>query len=184
MEMILFALWFFLPAGYANVVPVFAAHMPLLKKLSQPLDFNSHFRGKRLFGNNKTWRGLILGVAVATLTIYLQRYLYGQSEWIREISRGVDYQSVNIWLLGPLLGVGALLGDAIESFFKRQAGVAPGAQWFPFDQTDYIAGGLLLSSTVVLLSAREYVSVFLVWFGIHIIASYIGFLMGLKSTPI
>ena len=51
-ENILFALWFFLPAGIANVAPIFAAKWRLLESLNKPLDFGQTFRGKRIFGYN------------------------------------------------------------------------------------------------------------------------------------
>ena len=58
---ILFALWFFLPAGLANAAPVFASRIPKSEKLALPLDFGKSFRGKRIFGENKTFRGLLAG---------------------------------------------------------------------------------------------------------------------------
>ena len=41
---ILFVLWFFLPAGLANMAPIFAARLPYLRKLSFPLDCYATFR--------------------------------------------------------------------------------------------------------------------------------------------
>lgn len=183
MDQLLFALWFFVPAGLANAVPPLAAHIPLLKKLDWPLDAGRSWRGHRIFGQNKTWRGLIAGVLVATLVVGLEKYLYLHSEWIRSFVP-YDYAQAPFWALGPLLGTGALLGDAIESFFKRQLNRKPGSTWFPFDQLDYIIGGLLASMLVVRLSLREYVLIAVIWFGLHIAGSGFGYLIGVKDKPI
>ena len=75
-------IYFILPAAFANMAPV------LVKKLAAlnvPLDFNMNFYGKRLFGKNKTWRGLVFGVLFAMLISLLQAYLY-QFNIIKSIS--------------------------------------------------------------------------------------------------
>lgn len=180
----LFAVWFFLPAGLANVSPIFFSRMPGLKHWNTPLDFGKSYKGRVIFGRNKTWRGLIGGGLVGLLTLLLQSYLYLRFEWARELSGPLDYGDAALLWLGPLLGLGALAGDAVESFFKRRANVPPGEAWFPFDQTDYIVGGLLLSLPVVRLSLPEYGLIFIVWFLAHLIFSYIGFRLGLKPKPI
>ena len=181
---ILFALWFFTPAGLANATPVFAKHMPLLNKLGMPIDAGKHFRGKRIFGDHKTVRGFVSGAAVSTLVAAVQYGLYQHSDWLQHISL-VDYTSLPMSLaLGFLLGFGALLGDAIKSFFKRQFSVPSGKAWFPFDQIDYIVGGLLLSSIVVDLPHSAYWWMGFIWFLIHPIATFIGWLTGLKDSPI
>jgi CDP-2,3-bis-(O-geranylgeranyl)-sn-glycerol synthase len=87
-------------------------------------------------------------------------------------------------LLGFLFGLGALAGDAIESFFKRQANVPAGAAWFPFDQIDYIAGGCLAAALAVHLRLHEYATVLAVWFLMHLLFSYIGYLLHLKARPV
>ncbi|KAA0006124.1 MAG: CDP-archaeol synthase, partial [Thermoplasmata archaeon] len=39
---------------------------------------------------------------------------------------------------------GALLGDIVESFFKRRVGKERGEDWIPFDQVDFLIGALIL----------------------------------------
>jgi CDP-2,3-bis-(O-geranylgeranyl)-sn-glycerol synthase len=184
-DSILFALWFFLPAGLANASPVFFSKLPGLKNFDTPLDLNRTYKGKPIFGTNKTWRGLIGGTIIGALTAgVLQQLLQDNFAWARAISADINYSSWTAVVLGGLLGAGALLGDAIESFFKRRVGVKPGHPWFPFDQTDYIIGGLLLSLLVVQLENHMYWVILLVWTGIHLIASYVGYHLKLKDKPI
>lgn len=168
------AFWFFLPAGIANAAPVFACRLPILKHWNTPIDFGKTWRGQPIFGTNKTWRGLVFGTLIAALVGLLQ---------YRVITSSVESTSF-ILLSTAALGFGALAGDAIESFFKRQAGVKPGERWFPFDQIDYIIGGLLAVSFFVNLSVGDMLRIGLLYFGLHIVFSYIGFLIGLKKAPI
>ena len=94
------------------------------------------------------------------------------------------YSLGKMLLIGGLLGFGALLGDAIESFFKRQYGVPSGDPWFPLDQIDYIFGGAIMVMPVVVLTPLGYLMLFVVWFGMHLLVAYIAYLLGLKDKPI
>lgn len=178
------ATWFFLPAGIANMTPIFAAHMPVIKKLDYPMDFFRTFRGKRVFGEHKTWRGLITGVIFGTLTLWLQVLAVQHSAWLTDATSSIGYESLSVLVLGPLFGLGALLGDAIESFFKRQIGRKPGEGWFPFDQTDYIIGGAIATMPFVQLTIAQYGLLIILWLVIHVVASAIGYTLGLKERPI
>lgn len=181
---LLFAIWFFAPAGLANVAPIFVAKIPRLKDLNFPMDFGKTYKGQRIFGSHKTWRGFIAGVLVATLVFWIQQILVRHNVWAQNLTSQVDYMGLPTLILGPMFGIGALGGDAIESFFKRQRHVKPGHGWFPFDQTDYIIGGALLTAPFVQLSFREYVMLILFWLFAHVAASYIGYLLHLKERPI
>jgi CDP-2,3-bis-(O-geranylgeranyl)-sn-glycerol synthase len=179
-----FTLWFFLPAGVANMVPIFAARVPQLKQFDAPIDFGKSFRGKRIFGAHKTWRGLIAGIIFATLTLWIQQLAIQHIGFFHTWTDRVDYSHLPTLALGPLFAIGALGGDAVESFFKRQRGIAPGRGWFPFDQTDYIIGGAIASMPFVELSILQYVILILLWLVIHLVASATGYFMGVKESPI
>lgn len=178
MSQSLAALLLFLPAGIANMSPVFANKIPVLKDWKTPLDLGQSYQGKRLFGNNKTWRGLVFGVMVAGLAGYLEFQLLFKNA--PPLSGGAVFYII----IAMLMGAGALLGDAVESFFKRQANVEPGHSWFPFDQLDYIIGGLLLSWPVMLWSFSQVISILVIYFGLHLAVSYLGFRLKLKDKPI
>lgn len=181
---VLFALWFFLPAGIANVTPILVAPIPGLRTLQAPLDFGRTFRGKRILGSHKTWRGLVSGALLSTLTLWLQQLAVGQYGWAQTLARDVDYAALPTLALGVLFGLGALGGDAIESFFKRQRGTPPGHGWFPWDQLDYIIGASLVSMPFVALSIRQYLLLIGLWLLVHLVASYVGYLLHLKERPL
>ena len=155
------------------MAPVLANKIPGLNQWDTPLDLGMTYKGTRLLGPNKRVRGVVFGTllaAVASLVIITVSDL--------------PY-AVNTFLIGgTFMGLGALLGDAIESFFKRRVGVKPGLSWFPFDQTDYIIGGLLFSYPILTPSMELVFQVFVLYFGLHIVVSYIGYLLGFKNKPI
>lgn len=181
---ILFALWFLLPAAAANAAPVFSAAIPYLKKFDAPIDGGEKIRGRRIFGSHKTWRGIISGIIVATFVLAIQQVLFAHFDWAQYVSADVDYGVLPTLLLGPLFAIGALGGDAIESFFKRQRGIKSGGSWVPFDQIDYIIGSVIVSLFFVILSPVQYILIFVLWFLVHIGASYVGYKLGLKDDPI
>jgi CDP-2,3-bis-(O-geranylgeranyl)-sn-glycerol synthase len=181
---ILFVLWVFAPAGIANMVPILAARVPVIKHFDQPIDAGRSFRGKRIFGDHKTWRGILTGVVAATAILALQQLLYSQYGWFQWISQDIDYMQLPTWLVGPLFGIGALGGDAAKSFFKRQLNVAPGKSWFPYDQLDYVVGGALAVAPFIRFSPGQYVLLVVIWLAIHVAATHIGYWLRLKESPI
>jgi CDP-2,3-bis-(O-geranylgeranyl)-sn-glycerol synthase len=181
---LLFALWFFAPAGLANVAPILANKVPGWERWQTPLDFGLQWRGRRLLGDHKTWRGLISGLIAGTLALWLQVTLCHHSAWLVSVSRPLNYATLPIIRLGLLMSFGALIGDGLKSFFKRQLNVISGHSWFPFDQLDYVAGGLLLSALVVRLPAVLYAWITVTYFMLHLLFSYLGYLLKLKDRPI
>ncbi len=136
-----------LPAAIATIMPVFAKKI-FKDRLSTPIDFNKAYKGKPIFGRNKTYRGFAFGVMAAVLAAYAQKKFYS-FQIIKSISL-VDYATINIFLWGFLMGFGALAGDLIKSFFKRRIGIEPGRPWLFFDQADFIIGSLLFTSPIYL----------------------------------
>lgn len=181
---ILFSLWFFIPAGIANSTPIIAAHLPGLRNVNAPLDFGKHFRHRRIFGAHKTWRGIICGMIAGVLIIWLQAILFNHIAWIRQISSPIFYGRDAITELGLLLSLGALFGDALESFLKRQYNIPSGQLWFPFDQLDYVIGGLICSVIYVRLPLVYYAWIIAMWFCMHILFTYIGYGLKLKDRPL
>lgn len=142
------ALWLFLPAYMANMAPVFA--MRLFPRWNARLDAGRRWRdGKPLLGAGKTWRGLVAGCVAGAGTAFLLSF-------IRETDLPWSHfgHEAAAWaplLLGLGFGLGAIVGDAVKSFFKRRTGREGGAPWVPFDQLDFVVGGLLFSFLAALL---------------------------------
>jgi len=89
------------------------------------VDIGAYFAGRGIGGPrlapaispNKTWAGLIGGMATAAL-------FGGLWAWLLELP------NILIWLTLPF-GLGAQLGDLFESWLKRRAGVKDSGNWLP-----------------------------------------------------
>ena len=183
LENILFAIWFLLPAGFANASPIFIAAVPFLKKYNTPIDGGKKFRGHDLLGPHKTWRGIITGIIVATLTLWVQQMIVVDASWAHFVTGPVNYAALPVLILGPLFAIGALGGDAVESFFKRRIGIKSGKSWIGFDQLDYVVGAIIITLPFVILQPIQYVMIIIVWFLLHLTTSFAGWMVGLKKEP-
>ena len=174
MEFILECFLFLLPAAIANMAPVVVKSLPIF---NWPVDLGFKFRGQRAFGDNKTYRGFIFGVLAAVLTIYLQQKFNLTSQFMLSLA-----ETSNWLFLGFLLGFGALFGDLLKSFFKRQKGIAAGKSWWFFDQVDWIVGAFVFGAFYIDLGWQQFF-VSLIMFGVlHLIVNYLGYLLKLKAN--
>lgn len=180
---LLFSLWFFLPAGVANMIPIFAAKLPLLKNYSFPLDAYKKIGNKRILGNHKTIRGMVSGVVIGICVVYIQQYMYTRLSILHSFVL-INYSLIHPYILGGLLGFGALFGDACKSFVKRQFVITEGKSWLFFDQIDYVIGGIVFSGIYIHLPFLVWGYIIVIWFCLHLLVSFIGFLLGLKDSPI
>ena len=181
---ICFALWFFLPAALANMAPIIAVKISWLVRFKAPMDGGHTFRGKRILGDNKTWRGLISGVVVATITLALQQFAMANTTWFGGFTDQVDYAALPTLLLGPLFAFGALGGDAVKSFFKRQLNAKPGKPWPVADQIGEIVGAALITAPFAAFSMAQYVWVIVIWIAVDLGISTMGYLIGWKERPV
>jgi len=95
----------------------------------------------------------------------------------------IDYNSANI-LTGFTMGLGAIFGDALKSFFKRQKNIPPGQPWFPFDQLDFVVGGALLSWPLVSVSGVVILVAMVLGLLFHLLFKIIGYLCRVDKTMI
>jgi CDP-2,3-bis-(O-geranylgeranyl)-sn-glycerol synthase len=139
-EIIIQAFWLILPAYIANA-------SALLLGGGLPIDFGKKWRdGNRILGDGKTWRGLFIGTFIGMTAGF------GFSV-ISKFAFNIDFPlKINDftgfpWMIPILFSLcfGALMGDIIESFFKRRIGKKRGENWIPFDQLDFILGVLFFS---------------------------------------
>jgi len=174
---ILQALWFFLPAYVANMAPVLIGGH--LAALAVPLDGGAMFRGRRVLGDHKTLRGLVVGVAAGAVTFEVQAALHA-ADVLRALAP-VDYEMLGHWP-AFLLGFGAIAGDAAKSFFKRQIGIAPGASWLGPDQLDFMIGAIAACALVWTPTLGVMLACLPIVFVGDVAVSAIGFSCGLKEA--
>lgn len=175
---ILQALYFMLPAYFANMAPVFATKI-FGDFFNWPIDFNLKIKGKPILGRNKTWRGLIAGVLMGILIVYLQVYFY-QYAWARDLSL-FYYPDINIWLYGFLFGFGVILGDAVKSLIKRRKDLHPGYKWWPWDQMDFL-GALVLIHFVYMPDLLLTIIIIFISPILPLITNWLGYKLKIKKV--
>ena len=173
--LILLSIWFMLPAYIPNPSAALFGG-------GRPIDFGRRLSdGYRIFGDGKTYRGLIIGTLCGILIGLIQNIL---SPYI-----GLPQFPISALFC---LSFGALLGDLIKSFFKRRLGLERGAPLPLIDQLDFVFGSWLLSFIFV----REwFLNSFLYKYGnimivvliitplLHLSVNYIGYRLGVKKEP-
>lgn len=164
---LLWAFWYILPAYVANASPVLVGG-------GKPVDGGRHWKdGRRIFGDGKTWRGLLGGTSLGTATGVVQYLItpkfYG------------DFRTA--FLLAFLLSSGALLGDLIGSFFKRRANLPRGAPAIGLDQLGFLIAALALAYPVKTLESGQIIFLLVVSPFVHWGANYFAYRMGWKDVP-
>ncbi len=139
-------------AGIFNMIWV---KLPVLNALKKPVDGGHTLGdGRRIFGDNKTWKGIAGYLILNALFAVLWGLLCSQTDLNRlnlfYISHGntVPYNL----LIGVLLGLGYSLFELPNSFLKRRLDIEPGKTvkgfWKVFfillDQADSIFGVALV----------------------------------------
>ncbi|HEX4922585.1 MAG TPA: CDP-archaeol synthase [Bdellovibrionales bacterium] len=180
MTQVLEAFWFLVAPGAANLVPPIAAK--LWPRWNQPVDGGRELFGKRLFGAHKTIRGFVTGTVSAAAAFQVQLALESEVEALRRLSL-LDPEW-RVWWFGALLGLSALVGDLLKSFFKRQLGRAPGRPWIPFDQIDWILGALAFLSLFQSVKAEFGVVAILMGLALSLLFKVLGYFLKVNSEYI
>jgi len=165
------ALKFIFPAYCANATPVLAGG-------GTRMDFGRNFAdGKRIFGNNKTFRGFFFGWGVGIMVGVTEGLVFG-------------FQSFPI-IFSLLIPLGALLGDLTGAFIKRRIGIAPGGLLPIVDQVDFVVGAVVFSLPLALIGWQTAytpfwqvaVAVLLITPPIHVFTNFCAYKLKLKKHP-
>ena len=165
--------------------PVLA--LDLFKPLKVPLDFGATIGGRRIFGDNKTWRGaifMVLGPAVAA--VLLTRW----PAYRDALPDDVADASPLLW--GALVGLGVVVGELPNSFLKRRMDIAPGTQrrdgvgiaLIVLDQADLVPGVWLCLAPVYVLPVATAAVAFVAVAAVHVVINLIGYAIGARSSAL
>jgi CDP-2,3-bis-(O-geranylgeranyl)-sn-glycerol synthase len=156
-------LYLMLPAYLANMTAPFARFW---EGWNRPIN-------ERWLGSHKTIVGAVAGICVALAAAFVQSRI----EWSGGL---VDYDR---WLLiGLLLGVGAIGGDVVKSFFKRRLKIAPGGRWIPADQLDFGIGAVLLVAPMAPLSWTDAAIILAITFVGDVLVNQVAFRLHVRDT--
>jgi CDP-2,3-bis-(O-geranylgeranyl)-sn-glycerol synthase len=162
-----------LPAFVANMAPVVAQHIRALDVLAHPIDGGRMWRGTRILGSHKTWRGVLVAILAGGITAAL--------------AGGIATSSLPVALSGFLFGMYAgflaIGGDALKSIIKRRLGRESGKPWLPWDQTDYMLMFLLGTYPFLQWDLTSAAFLLVIAFFGNLATNYLAFKIGVKSTP-
>ena len=159
-----------------------------LNRLKRPLDLGLSFRGKRIFGDHKTWRGLMINLVFCTMGTMIQVLLQNWGclpQWLFLL----DY-SENGYLIGILLGLGMTVGELPNSFLKRQLEIPPGKSkkgllgitFFLYDQVDLTIGIWVFLFFLIRPSLKLILWSLLLTLILHVAVSSVGYLLKMRKT--
>jgi CDP-archaeol synthase len=128
-----------------------AAGRLLGRRWALPLDLGcTLWDGRRLFGNHKTWRGLIAGVALCASAAHLL---------------GLP------WSAGAGFGAMSLLGDALSSAIKRRLALTPGSNVPGLDQLPEALLPLIVYARPLQLGAVQVALVALIFTALNLLVA-------------
>jgi CDP-2,3-bis-(O-geranylgeranyl)-sn-glycerol synthase len=181
------ARWVFLPVLGAPLLHAPVMRFDLLRSWRRPIDGGRSFRGRRLLGDNKTWRGAaFMAGGVLAATTVLHRAAWYRARLPEEVRRASPL------LVGALLGVSTVAGELPNSFAKRRLGIPPGGQrrsaagvaLSVFDQADFVPVAWLLLGPVWRMPAREAAEAFTVVAAVHFAINLLGRALGVRPTAL
>jgi hypothetical protein len=157
--------------------------------LCRPIDQGLSFRGKRIFGDNKTYRGVVV-VSLGTMIGFgLQSLVLHRLRSVRSVEL-FDYTFFKSVAIGLAVGAAAMLSELPNSFIKRRFEIAPGsvakgwkrAIFYVYDQIDFLLGAwLVLAIAVPVTAGRVLFSAGLLLVA-HQLMSSVGHALGMRKT--
>jgi hypothetical protein len=159
-----------------------------LSWLTPPIDAGATLRGRHLFGENKTWRGVVAVAFGTAIGFGLQVVLHGIG-----VGRRVEllnYSDPRVVGLGFAMGAAAMLSELPNSFLKRQLEIAPGAPargvlsgaFYALDQIDMLLGVWLVLGCFVKVTTTRVLASIIFLFVTHQVLTVIGYGLGMRAT--
>ncbi len=162
---------------------------PFSRRLAVPLDGGCMLGGRRLLGDHKTVRGLLVMVPATGISFAVLAAL---------VASGPGIPAAGLWpltpaaygLLGTWAALGFMAGELPNSFIKRRLDIEPGAAaqgrrfrvvFFLADRLDSTVGMLLALVLVVPVSWRIALFVLLAGPSVHAAFSVALFLLRVKA---
>lgn len=180
------AAYLFAPLLIASALSGVVLRFDLWQPLRRPIDRGLAWRGQRVLGDSKTWRGVVVAMVGCMAGVAVQA-LAGDRVGSVAI---VDYHDVRAVPFAIAMGLGATLGELPNSFAKRRLGIAPGTTtsgglaivFYVWDQVDLLTGAWPLIAIWVPLELEVILASFALVLVLHPTVSLIGFLVGARTS--
>ncbi len=146
----------------ANGIPVLARKL-FGQSFNQPLDLHVTLAdGYPLFGESKTWRGLITSLLGTSIGAEIMGY---------------DF------ITGFLIALFSLSGDLVSSFIKRRLGKVASSRFLILDQVPESLLPAVLMAPLFLLQWQDIMLLVLLFFIAEQLTSRVMYKMGLRRKP-
>jgi hypothetical protein len=168
----------------------FLLHAPILRfdlfrQLRVPLDLGARWRGRRLLGDNKTFRGAL---AMFSGTLAMACVLRAYSPFWNRLPAAI--QAAGPVIYGSLLGLGMVVGELPNSFLKRQLDILPGTQRKSFagvlislfDQADFVPAIYITLLPIFRIPLPGLALAFVGVAAIHLLINLIGYAIGARKN--
>jgi hypothetical protein len=179
-------------AVFVPVLGAFVAHAPVLRwdllpALKRPLDGGTTWRGRRLLGDNKTWRGaLAMGAGVVAAALLLRPV----DAWWTRVPAAI--REVGVVPYAVLLAVGVVAAELPNSFLKRRLDVPPGGRRLSaagvalvvLDQGDFVLGAWLTLAPIWCMTVAQAAVAFAVVAAVHFAVNVVGWAIGAREVPL
>lgn len=176
-----------LPAVLSAILHMIIVKLDLLRFLKIPIDFGIKLHGNRIFGDSKTWRGLIVMVAFCIL---FTQMLYIITEIYPALSTYLvfDFTTHSPSFYGLMLGIGYALFELPNSFYKRRCNIKEGTRGSYFniiiDQADSVIGCFLMLYFFCNFSLGFMIAGIIIYTCIHLFFNFTLFLVGVRKNPL
>jgi hypothetical protein len=181
------ALYLFAPLLLAAALSGVVLRWNLVPWLRRPIDGGQSWRNRRLFGDNKSWRGVVVAVFGSVVAVVIQKHVVGA--WAAPIAV-IEYRDLNAVAFGAAIGAGAMLGELPNSFVKRRLGIPPGGNrggafgvvFWAWDQVDLLTGAWPSIWPWVHPSLSLVLASVVFAFAFHPLVALIGYLTGARTS--
>lgn len=182
------ALWLSVAVVATGVFHMVVVKVGWWRGLAVPLDGGRSLGGVRIFGDNKTWRGVVVMTLGCALFGALQGLLGGgwaQASGVAcldfarigaRAGSGAVAFAAGYALVCGVCGLGYVLGELPNSFLKRRIGITPGKTsrgvigtfFLLLDQSDSVIAALLLVWLIFPLDGRVAIAGVIVLSAVHL----------------
>jgi hypothetical protein len=181
--------YLFFPLLVGLALHGFCIKYDALAFLCHPIDRGWKFRGKRLFGDNKTYRGVVVVSLGTAIGFGLQSLLLHRIASVRSVEL-FDYAFFKSVALGVAVGGAAMLSELPNSFIKRRFEIAPGSAagglkgviFYVYDQIDFLLGAWLVLAIAVPVTVERVLFSAGLLLVAHQMMSSVGYALGMRRT--
>lgn len=182
-----------IPPILAGILNMIWCKLNICKKLDKPLDNNKNFiDGKRILGDNKTYKGLVGYLLLNILMSILWGFICQITNLNSYNYFYINNQNTLLFntYIGFLLGLGYSLFELPNSFIKRRLDIVPGKEarglkkyFFIFlDQADSVFGCALVVWLFYDLGIILYLAYVIIGAITHIVINMLLYMMGLRKN--